>query len=445
VSILEIHQEAMHYSFLAKQARISRNEDEALLYYEKAADLETQAANFYLERSDLEPTRSIVIRSAAFLNLKAGLVENAEKFIFWGIINTQDLAIREQLYDALELCLTYRNLTKEQFSGNIDYIYELRRKSIFYVLEPKEPTYGNAVTLDMVSDFSDNFTKSLRAYSESEFHSRLANQYATSERQLSAAQEFRRSIRPLLTNAGFGSFKFSIAVDFLPRLGETASIIQLRSNILLDYHEEIIKNDFSDEKIQILKSKYDADELEDIFRPIFRMRSTKSAYHIGYYDRETLRKHFISKTKNNQRAKLLPIRKVTEDDIGHLESMLSQTYQREGKATHREVIFSQQLTSYEFDKQTNIIEPKGHAPIILNQEILINVKFDSRVGFTFNFEELDLEVTDMHFHDGLNKFYLSFIALIRSLWSRPYDELTDVEQPQFSTLSRLVNNPSDLN
>src|SRR5688572_22799551 len=106
---IELHEKAMEYSFKAKIARDARKEDEALEYYENAAKLETQAAEYYFDKIKLEPTRSIIIRSAAFLNLKAGFIDNAEKFIFWGIVNTKDKLVREQLYDALQICIAYKN------------------------------------------------------------------------------------------------------------------------------------------------------------------------------------------------------------------------------------------------------------------------------------------------------------------------------------------------
>ena len=68
-----IHQQAMDYSFKAKQALTEGKFGAALEFYKSAADLESQVAEFYFDKPELEPTRSVIIRSAAFMNLKAGL------------------------------------------------------------------------------------------------------------------------------------------------------------------------------------------------------------------------------------------------------------------------------------------------------------------------------------------------------------------------------------
>lgn len=101
-----IHQQAMDYSFKAKQAFEEGNHFAALDFYEQAANLESEVAEFYFNKPELEPTRSTLIRSAAFLNLKAGQIEKAKKFIFFGLLNTQDPLIKSQLNNALELAVS---------------------------------------------------------------------------------------------------------------------------------------------------------------------------------------------------------------------------------------------------------------------------------------------------------------------------------------------------
>jgi hypothetical protein len=96
-----IHQEAMDYSYKAKQALELGNHFDAFELYIKAATLESQVAEFYFDKPDFEPTRSIIIRSAAYLNIKAGQIEQAKKFIFFGLLNINDTLIKEQLNNAL--------------------------------------------------------------------------------------------------------------------------------------------------------------------------------------------------------------------------------------------------------------------------------------------------------------------------------------------------------
>jgi len=82
-----VHQEVTELSFRAKQAIEAGEFSSANEYYAEAAKKEGDLARFYFDKPELEPTRSSIIRSAAFLHLKAGLIPEAQQFIFWGLLN----------------------------------------------------------------------------------------------------------------------------------------------------------------------------------------------------------------------------------------------------------------------------------------------------------------------------------------------------------------------
>jgi len=157
-----IHQQAMDYSFKAKQAASENQHNLSFELFCKAAELESKVAKFYFEKTDLEPTRSILIRSAAFLNLKAGLIDKAQEFIFFGLLNLNDEVIKSQLNDALEISISLKNMSPYNASNEYNYLNLLRQKSIHYVLEPSNTVFGGSVSLEMVRDFSNNFLKSLK-------------------------------------------------------------------------------------------------------------------------------------------------------------------------------------------------------------------------------------------------------------------------------------------
>lgn len=442
MNLLEQHQEAMNFSFLAKQERSKGNEDAALDLFMKAANLETKLADYYLDKPEYEPTRSIIIRSAAFLNLKAGVFEIAEKFIFWGIVNSKDVLIKDQLYEALELCIAFRNSNKERLSGNLDYLYKLKQKSISYIIEPKTKEYSNAITLEMLSDFSLNYTKSLKAFSRHKFRNYFQSNFNIPDDEEKSIKAFQELVNPLITSAGIGSFVFSIASDFLPRIGENEKITTLKSNVLINYHQDIFVKDFTKENIMEFKSRYSDEEIEQIFRPIFNLRSSRSSYKISYYDRESFSRNYLNKTKNSQRTELLPVRKVNADDIGRLENIISHNRTTIGGSFIRNIILRQELKTYSFDFRTSLIEPKENSPLILNNEITINVGFDSEVGFVFSLEDLPIEVSSIVFHDGLIKFYTELYFLFRNLASKV--EKNDDEQQHWAIVKSLLQNPSAL-
>jgi hypothetical protein len=76
----ELHDAAMdeaEYGFLARRRG---NEAEARVHFEKAYELEAQAAHLTTDPA-LEPTRSVLHRSAASLAYNCGKVREAEKLI----------------------------------------------------------------------------------------------------------------------------------------------------------------------------------------------------------------------------------------------------------------------------------------------------------------------------------------------------------------------------
>lgn len=64
----KIHGFAMEWSF---EASIEKDKHKRIALYYRAFVLEKQAAMMYLDKKDIEPTRGILFRSAAWLAIKA--------------------------------------------------------------------------------------------------------------------------------------------------------------------------------------------------------------------------------------------------------------------------------------------------------------------------------------------------------------------------------------
>lgn len=436
----ELHKEAMNFSFNAKQKRENGDEDAAFELYTKAAEYESKAAEFYFDKPDLEPTRSVLIRSAAFLNLKAGLVEQSERFIFWGIINTPDQAIKSQFYEALELCMSMKNLDAKEVSGNVEYIQKLRQKSLHYSLEPKNSTFSRAVTLEMISEFYNNYTKSFKAFAKCRYKDFFSNRYLDSADEERAATQFQNIIDPLLTYSSFGSFKFSVATDFLSRPGESQELTRLKSNILIKYHEEVFTKELSEENINYFKKEFTNNEIDEIFRPLLNITSNSSEYKVSYYNREDLKLYHLPNTRNSDKKKLLPLKEIDKEDIGFLENIIAHTRNSNKKGSSRNIILKQELKNYAFDFPTKEINNREHGTIFLTEEIIININFDSEKGFTFNFDDLNVQSSEISFEKGLNTFYLNFLHQLRLLKSNQAN-FNFQEQQDWLVIKRLINNP----
>ncbi len=430
-----IHKEAMDFSFKAKQALEQGNYSSAFDLYIEAASLESQVAEFYFDKPDLEPTRSVVIRSAAYLNIKAGQIEQAKKFIFFGLLNIQDSLIKEQLNNALELAVSLGNMTADAASREYNYLNLLRQRSVHYVIEPSTLAFGHSVSLEMIKNFSEDYLKSLKAYAISKLKT-LVEVGKDVEELFS--KEVEKLINPLVTGSAYGSFKFSIANDFLSREGEKQEVLELKANVVAKYHNEIFINPLADSDIEIIKSNFSEEEVNEIFRPLTKIKSNNSPYKVGYYDSEDFNKKFVNRIVNKQRQKLLTVKPITQEDIGELESSITHKRSSQGGKVHKTTIFKEQLKSAELNLKTNQIEPTENLPLILSEEIMLDINFNSSVGFTFSYPDFRVEYTDIHYHKALKSFYNTFYAKLKFLANKV--ERNEEERKDWEVAKKLFGN-----
>lgn len=434
-----IHQEAMDYSFKAKQALEQDNYSMAFDLFNKAADLESQVAEFYFDKPDLEPTRSIIIRSAAYLNIKAGQIEQAKKFIFFGLLHTTDALIKEQLNNALELAVSLGNMAPNEASKEFNYLNLLRQRSIHYVIEPAYLSFGHSVSLESIKEFSESYLKSLKAYAISKFKRVLKIEEELEQNILS---EIEKLVNPLVTSSAYGSFKFSIANDFLPRPGDNRELVEIKANVVSKYHHEIFINPLSDEDIQEIKKGYTDEELNDIFRPLTKIKSNNTPYKVGYYDTEDFNKKFVSKIVNQQKQKLITVKQITQEDIGELESSLVHKRSGKGGRTSKQVIFKEQMKTAEYEIKVSEIIPKDNNPLLLSEEIMVNMTFDSNKGFTFSFPDLNVQNTDTAYTKALEGFYNTIYGKIIGVINAK--EPNEEEQRDWNVVKKIITNPDAL-
>jgi len=434
----QLHQQAMDYSFQAKQAASENKHDLSFDLFSKAAKLESKVAKFYFDKPELEPTRSVLVRSAAFLNLKAGLIENAQEFIFFGLLNIKNELIKSQLNDALEISVSLKNMSPFKASSEYNYLNLLRQKSIHYVLEPSSTVFGGSVSLEMVRDFSSNFLKSLKSYALS-MYTRMAKGIDAFEEN---DKEFEKLANPLLTSSSYGSFKFSLANDFLKRYGEDERINELKSNIVEKYHNNIFTNPLDSHNIKILKREFNNEEINDIFRPLSRIKAKNSPYKVGYYNTENFSKIFVPRIATEQKKELLPIKEINKDDIGKLESLIVHRRELNSGKTSKKTILYEELKSLEFDKFVKEITPKNRSSILLNKEILLNINFDSESGFKFSSPDFYVETTDTEYQRCLNKLFELLYSKIFEIINKA--TRNDIELEQWDFIKKIINNPKAL-
>ncbi len=100
--VRDLHREAMQLVDLAFEARRYRDEERALKYFRRAYELESQAAREIAADLKNEPTRSILLRSAATLALDCGEIRAAEQLAAQGLAGNPPASIAEELRVVLE-------------------------------------------------------------------------------------------------------------------------------------------------------------------------------------------------------------------------------------------------------------------------------------------------------------------------------------------------------
>ena len=132
-----IHQEAMDFSFKAKQALEQGNYTAAFDLYIEAASLESQVAEFYFDKPELEPTRSVVIRSAAYLNIKAGQIEPKENA---PLILTEEILLNAIFNSEIGFTILFEDFRIEY----TDIVYEKTLKGFYTAFYEKIKYLANA-------------------------------------------------------------------------------------------------------------------------------------------------------------------------------------------------------------------------------------------------------------------------------------------------------------
>lgn len=120
-AVQDLHREAMSLADLATMEQVAGNRQRAHELLEQAFEKERRAAELLDARFDLEPTRSVLFRSAASLALDAGHHGVAEKLICRALIGSPPPEIADELRDLLE---------------NVNFTRHLELRG--HVLEPNE-------------------------------------------------------------------------------------------------------------------------------------------------------------------------------------------------------------------------------------------------------------------------------------------------------------------
>lgn len=110
MTIKELHTKSMEVADLAFVSKSKGDADLALNYFKAAFDLERTAISQLIEKNIGEPTRSVLLKSAASLALNSGLLREAEKLIALALSGEPPSDIAEELRNLLETVNFNRHL-----------------------------------------------------------------------------------------------------------------------------------------------------------------------------------------------------------------------------------------------------------------------------------------------------------------------------------------------
>ena len=100
--VREIHRRAMDWCDRALSARREGDEEEAIILFRNAFEAEREAASLVAPDVQLEPTRSILHRSAATLALDCSEFREAERLAAVALSGQPPEEIAEELRDVLD-------------------------------------------------------------------------------------------------------------------------------------------------------------------------------------------------------------------------------------------------------------------------------------------------------------------------------------------------------
>ena len=446
MSIMLEHQKAMTLSMQAKVFMAQGELNKAQEFYDAASDVENKVADYYLNKIELEPTRSLLLRSAVYLNLKANKFDQAEFYIYAALQHATDADVRMQLKEALRYCLDNQQEELSLTENGFEYLDHLKKTQVSYVIEPVDHRFSTFVTVNQALSFLQNIKSSFSSFTQILF----ANTFKDDDKYAAEIEKhskfFAESAQPILAEAGIGSFKVSLATDSLNRMDEDKKIVMLKKDLLPTFHTKFMAADLHQGYIEDLKKEYDSENLDSIFRPILRIRDKNSQIKVSYIDRKSFKRRLISKTDNSHKNMLLTKTNVTADEIGVLSQVIKHT-KAFGNKTRGKTILSRTFKNFSFDEAIDHVFSDKSGDIILTQSINITVEFDSTVGFSAEFGELAIRVEDTDHDSVIKKFNNAFINLVYVLREKAKDEnynLTDSEKGQWKLIKNLIADVNSL-
>ena len=111
--ISQLHREAMNLSCKAMMLKLQGDRESAIPFQESAFEKEKEAALLLFDEFELEPSRSVLFRSAASLAMECMRIQEAERMVAMGLAGRPPEEIADELRDLLEQIHFARKLSSK--------------------------------------------------------------------------------------------------------------------------------------------------------------------------------------------------------------------------------------------------------------------------------------------------------------------------------------------
>jgi len=136
--VRELHERAMEYADLALISRMNGDEIKAKEQFNLALKLEAEAAFTFKDRN-VEPTRSVLFRSAASLAFQGGAIREAEQLAAYGLAGNPPNEIANELRELLDKINFNRHLDlKGIFLGSNEFQFSIAGRAIDAGIAPSD-------------------------------------------------------------------------------------------------------------------------------------------------------------------------------------------------------------------------------------------------------------------------------------------------------------------
>ena len=437
----QMHREAMN---IVNQAQLALESGERARYeilLREAYIKEQEAAWELLHKSDAEPTRSILFRSAAQLAIECGEFKAAEKLVAAALFGNPPIEIQLELRELNQQIFTYLEWA-QMFDNSAltnDYLQMLRQKALNVRIKPKNPTYGSAVMLDTIIDVLRKLRESFRNFLDIDFRKSFSEQKFPNQEKLLAS--LRNEAVLLLSNVKFTSFSASIAPDLRVMTSiYTDEITEWKSGIFDRFKSDVFQMGYdSIPELKPLTERYSNEERRLIFNPIVDLFKDSNSYNFTLTDAsfavEERKFRPVSKpVRDVLIPALLPNEQQPEREL--FQSFGLADPQSGGAISKPNVITSQALTTAEFRVSLEKIQFEKEE-LILREPIEVEIKYDKPV-FSINAELLKIRVNAYDYSAVLKEFQRSFIEEYRDIKAKTSTELTFEEQQSLAFLESVV-------